>query len=119
GAFSGLRAKRRASQLGRKFPVLPGVWKHPPFFSVISGSAEIISVEKSQKNGWLVRLSNPGNTTEQLHFATTLDVLQAWECTLLEEKKRTLAYEDGAYVLELPPFSLRTIVFSVGKSKKC
>lgn len=117
GSFSGIQCKQRASQRGTEIPLLPGRWEHPPFFSILKGEAVLTSVEKGEKGDILLRVNNPGRKSEQLRLVTTLESSEVWECTLLEERQKSVPCEGGVFSLSLPPFSLRTLIFSLEKAK--
>nr|WP_319473837.1 glycoside hydrolase family 38 C-terminal domain-containing protein [uncultured Sphaerochaeta sp.] len=114
---SGLHCKKRANQMGIQIPVLPGAWNHPPFFELLEGEAVMTTVERGEQGTVVLRISNPGRRTEQIRLVTTLLCSEVWECTLLEEKQEPVRQESDAYVVVLPPFSLRTLVFSIKKAK--
>ena len=115
--FSGNEAKRRALLLSHRFPMLPGLYQCEPFFLLKRGAAVLTAVEENQDGMLVVRLSNPSRCSEQLLLTTKLGSLEAYQCTILEDQRRPLKREGEGYRIELPPFSLRTLLFSLEKAK--
>ncbi len=117
GPFSGLVAKNRASLLSHPFPVVDGFAMLASLLSSEGGNAILTAVEVGKDGDLLVRFSNPGKTVERLILSPRMGWEDAVSCTLLETDRETLKKQGQHYLLLLPPFSLRTVLFSLKKAK--
>jgi alpha-mannosidase len=80
------------------------------FFGVDRPSVIIDAVKKAEdSDALIVRLYEAHGGRGPVRFRSSLPVVSAWVCNLLEEDDEPLAWEEGGTTLEITPFQLVTL----------